>query len=70
MFSLRIYGNILLHHGQWAAYIILKVVESVKFITIKSARETKGPGFDEKFLPGGGNLTKLELNLRQGCGGM
>ena len=35
----------------------------------KGPRETQGPGFDEKFLPGGRNLTKLD-NLRQGFGGM
>ena len=44
------------------------MVESVKFIKIKGPRETQGPGFDEKFLPGGRNLTTLE-NLRQGYGG-
>ena len=49
MFSLRIYGNISLHHGQWVTYIILKVVESVKFIKIKGPRETQEPGFAEKF---------------------
>ena len=44
------------------------MVESVKFIKIKGPRETQGPGFDEKFLPRGRNLTKLD-NLRQGFGG-
>ena len=43
------------------------MVESVEFIKIKGPRETQGPRFDEKFLPRGRNLTKLE-NLRQGCG--
>ena len=42
---------------------------SVKFIKIKGLRETQGPGFDEKFLPGGRNLEKLE-NLHQGKGGV
>ena len=46
-----------------------KLVESVKFIKIKGPRKAQGPEFDEKFLPGGRNLTKLE-NLRQSCGGM
>ena len=41
----------------------------MKFIKIKSPRETWGPGFDEKVLPGGRNLTKFE-NLPQGCGGI
>ena len=44
------------------------MVESVKFIKIKGPWETQGSGFDEKCLPRGRNLTKLE-NLRQGCGG-
>ena len=39
----------------------------VKFIKIRGPRETQGLGFEEKFLPGGRNFTKLE-NLRQGYG--
>ena len=56
--------------ASWAMgnLIYLESGRSVKFIKIKGPRETQGPGFDEKFLPGGRNLTKLE-NLRQGYGG-
>ena len=40
------------------------MVDSVKFIKTKGPRETQEPGFDEKFLLGERNLTKLE-NLHQ-----
>ena len=32
----------------------------MKFIKIKSPRESRGPGFDEKFLPRGWDLTNFE----------
>ena len=69
MFSVRIYGNISVASWAMGNLNYLESGRSVKFIKIKGTRETQGPGFDEKFLPGGRNLTKLE-NLRQGYGGM
>ena len=32
----------------------------MEFIEIKGSRESQGPGFDEKFLPEGWNLTNDE----------
>ena len=40
----------------------------MKIIKIKGPGETQGPGYDDKFLPGGQDLKNFE-NLLQGCGG-
>ena len=45
------------------------MAESVKFIKIKGPREIQGSGFDEKILPGGGNLTKFEIICARVAGG-
>ena len=47
----------------------LNYSESGRKCEIYQNKGTQGRGFDEKFLPGGRNLTKLD-NLHQGCGGM
>ena len=69
--------NSVFHTNLWKYFVAswaignlnyLESGRSVKFIQIRSPRETQGPGFDEKVLPGGRNLSKLE-NLRQGYGG-